>query len=570
MSESLNSKRLMPREPVMAALTTMPRWTAPMFPAGGGEDHLGLGSVSSDQILPTLSPTINVLTPHPRYHSFYAFLLDEFWRRDLPRSKRAWTAFFRPRDFLYSVSMHLCDRSEHDLVRGVTGSRKTSGIAGAKPPEFDTTTNYIKEPLGGYGLYYRSVLAGLGLIYPGGRGLPYPVDVPTEKGKEVAHAFRSAIEGTRYYKEFFSIDAARVPIAVAQEFARDACLCQLRAPTALDGPMLRDLFLHVPHDGAEARRSTFRMFLDIADQTDGYALDQDAFRQLLYFGETEGGAKYRPRDDLALTHRKWRLYQAREYYAFALTALWTHLCAWGIENNGDLQPIGLDAVHGHVEDALSFDELADALGVADPRLTAASSFESLLGWLSGLVGGDGEAFDAACGLGAPVNEHRLRGLAYNPGAGVGRVAGAITTLTLLHLRFGRPEMWLDRAWLDVSRRGQDGRLSIDRFMRSLRNRLAEASASIGEVAIWLLDDYVVAQHLVIATGKLPENTFRFEREGNRLRFYPHSNPLDFSDSRYEALATTVHELGYCESLTAADHDLSAAGRELLETGDAAR
>src|SRR5947207_13880026 len=102
-----------------------PRWIAHMYAAIAGEDHLGLASVSSDQILPMLSPTINVLTFHPRYHSFYAFLLDEFWRRDLPRSPRAWIQFFRPRDFIYSIAMHLCDRDEHDLARGLTGSDKT-------------------------------------------------------------------------------------------------------------------------------------------------------------------------------------------------------------------------------------------------------------------------------------------------------------------------------------------------------------------------------------------------------------------------------------------------------------
>jgi len=36
---------------------------------------MGLGSVSSDQILPVLSPDINVLTFHPHYHSFSTFLL---------------------------------------------------------------------------------------------------------------------------------------------------------------------------------------------------------------------------------------------------------------------------------------------------------------------------------------------------------------------------------------------------------------------------------------------------------------------------------------------------------------
>jgi hypothetical protein len=63
-------------------LDVKPQWVAKMYPGKVGRDHLGLGSVSSDQILPSLSPSINVLTFHPRYHSFYTFLLDEFWQRD--------------------------------------------------------------------------------------------------------------------------------------------------------------------------------------------------------------------------------------------------------------------------------------------------------------------------------------------------------------------------------------------------------------------------------------------------------------------------------------------------------
>ena len=64
-------------------LDAVPYWTQKMYPAGGGQDHLGLGSVVTDRVLPRLSPGINVLTIHPRYWSFYAFVLSEFWRRDL-------------------------------------------------------------------------------------------------------------------------------------------------------------------------------------------------------------------------------------------------------------------------------------------------------------------------------------------------------------------------------------------------------------------------------------------------------------------------------------------------------
>jgi hypothetical protein len=58
---------------------TGPAWGARAFAPKSGQDHLGLGSVSSDRILPALSPGINVLTIHPRYWSFYSWVLDDFW-----------------------------------------------------------------------------------------------------------------------------------------------------------------------------------------------------------------------------------------------------------------------------------------------------------------------------------------------------------------------------------------------------------------------------------------------------------------------------------------------------------
>src|SRR6266516_2630837 len=110
-------------------IIAQPQWIAKMYEPKKGRDHLGLGSVSSDQILPRLSPGINVLTIHPRYHSFYAFLLDEFWRRDRVRSRTAWMEFFRPREFIFSVGVFLCDRPEHGEGIAAVGSRKTERLA---------------------------------------------------------------------------------------------------------------------------------------------------------------------------------------------------------------------------------------------------------------------------------------------------------------------------------------------------------------------------------------------------------------------------------------------------------
>ena len=93
-----------------------PMWTEQVYPSVGGQDHLGLGSVVTDKILPALSPGINVLTPHPRYWSFYAFVVDEFWNRDLPRTNSALRRFLRHKESIFSVAGHLCTNPDLSLI----------------------------------------------------------------------------------------------------------------------------------------------------------------------------------------------------------------------------------------------------------------------------------------------------------------------------------------------------------------------------------------------------------------------------------------------------------------------
>ena len=115
--------------------------------------------------------------------------------------------------------------------------------------------------------------------------------------------------------------------------------------------------------------------------------------------------------------------------------------------------------------------------------------------------------------------------------------------------------------------GADGRLSLDGFVKSLHHRLTRQASTIADVARWLYDEYIIQQHLTVATSKLPENTFRFQREGHRLRFVNLYNSLQFNDSRFDALSTTLHELGLCGDLQLASHPLTTDGAQLLATGN---
>lgn len=543
-----------------------------MYPGKVGRDHLGLGSVSIDRILPMLSPGINVLTFHPRYHSFYIFLLDEFIQRDLPSTRAAWKAFYRPREYIFSVGGHLPEHGEDAIEHGnmshIVGSDVTNDHAKSERESFDPQTKYIDSPFGGYGLYYRTVMAELGLIYPGGPGLPYPIDVPSEKGREVAATFRQAVINTTYYRYYFDSNDKHIPREVVQEYINQACLCQLQRDDAPDRPLMRDVFLHGGSvQMATARRDTLRMLLDLIDQTDGTPLTQDFFRQLLYFRGADNGVVYRPRDAVLPTFRRWRLYQAREYYAYALNALWYYLCDWGLVQHGDYRPLPLSYIWDHLDTALNFDSLAQKYGLPSPQLTAQSSFSDLLTWLRSLLRSPSPSLDEAYALDVPIHEHCLMQLAQKhrqqPGV---MVAGMICMLALMHIRFGEPAMWQEPAW-EVSRQGANGRLSVDRYLRRLRRLLASGDVSIREVAQWLYRDYIILQHQAIASHKLPDNTFRFQREGNRLRFYQLRNNLRFMDSRFEALSTTVYELGFCADVTKPAHPLTTDGQTLLAKGD---
>ncbi len=552
-------------------MTGKPQWIAKMYPNKPGRDHLGLGSVSSDQILPLLSPAINVLTFHPRYHSFYLFLLDEFWRHDRIRSWGEWIRFFRPRDFLFAVGACLCDLPEHTDDTLPVGAQKLK-VFRRSPLEsyrYSDHVDYIKNELGGYGLYYRSVMAELGLIYPGGTGFLYPIDTPTEYGKQVAAAFRQGVQTTRYYREYFEDDDPQVPQEIIHEYLDHACLCQLQVPSAPDRPLLLHTFLHGGNAVLAAnRRQTFQLLLDIADQTISSVITQDVFRQLLYFHAADTGEVYRPRDVLVSVYQHWRLYQAREYYAFALNSLWNYLCLWGLSNKGDYRPLSPTLFWRHLEDSLDVDTFADRLGLSRPGLKAGSDFHHLLAWLCSLMQTNEEGFDTACTLLSPVHERRLYLLTKeNPGDPGTALIGMIILLCLVYLRFGRDTYQQQSAWKEVAWKGENGRLSLHEFVQTIHQQLQRGTPTILDIARWLYRDYIILQHQLVARSKLPENTFRFQWEGKSLRFYRLPNSVDFMDSRFNALRLTLAELGLSGDLSRLPHPLTQDGKQFLVEGD---
>ena len=123
--------------------------TQRMYVSSGGLDHLGSASVVQDRLLPALSPGINVVTVHPRYWSFFTFVIDEFWQLDGRKTTWALNAFLRERESIYGTACLLCSNHGTD-IRQVVGFNKLSHRA-AVPVDFDGLFDYIKARAAGDG-----------------------------------------------------------------------------------------------------------------------------------------------------------------------------------------------------------------------------------------------------------------------------------------------------------------------------------------------------------------------------------------------------------------------------------
>jgi hypothetical protein len=547
---------------------TGPVWGARAFAPKSGQDHLGLGSVSSDRILPSLSPGINVLTIHPRYWSFYSWVLDDFWATDLPRTHSAFRDFYRPHEALFAMACHVCDAPEHKtLVANVVGSRRVSRKAddAAFDPQFD----YIKEALGGYGLYYRSAMELTGALIVAGPANGFPFDAPTPTGRALAAAFRDAVSGTRLAATFNRGDlAAPVPRDVLIEFARAACLCQLRVAESRDLPLLQDLFLHSGTlQEIASRGETLRMLLDLSRCRPSEAIRQDDFRQIIYFRELEN-SQYEARAELVDAARRWRVYQGREYFGYVFNRLlrWVSRCGLA-ETDAGLTLLPSSRLWELVAQALDGSATDPDMGLALPEASASTRVADFLDAVKEEVDLDVSA-DTVWPRHQGLDEHVLYQACRDFDTDDGRTLIALVALILLlRERFGLPKKAVEfRQEQSLLAEGGALRNGMARFMHLLNQRLLR-NPTIAELIQWLVEDFVIVQHERVATAKLPDDTYRVRRVGDGLRFFAQETPAVFNDSRFLALSTTVHELGWVTTFREAERKLTPSGRALLTDGD---
>lgn len=535
-----------------------------MYPSGTGMDHLGLASVSQDKILRVLSPGINVLTVHPRYWSFYIWLLTEFWEKELPRTQAAWGRFLKPRERVFVAAVLSCPRHETRIPE-VAGKQRVGKELEQGAHEINPNAGYLKNPRGGYPIY-ASAIAQVGLSILGRDTDQFRCDAPTDAGRRLGLIVREWVANTAYFKNHFNNVEANVPIEAVKEYSERICLCRLA--DGPDHPLLEDAFLHGGDSGeAAARRASLRLICDLSAQTAAEPVEPWGFRQLVYYRIDDRGLTYEPANlELRTTARRWRLYQHREFVAWAFNRWLRNVWEWGLDKGGDRGSILIDDVLRTVDQA-DFAALPASLGVPNPGLGATDPLEALLDWTrdqAGVLVG----LDGAWDLSRPLCEDRIVDCLWDLRRfGDDVTAGILTLLALCAARMWPKEYALTYAgdWALV-RAGGSRRLSVDRFIGDVRAQV-RSKATIGESGRWLLEHYVIRQHHRVGLSKLPEDTFRLRLDAGRVRFVNQTVAVEMNDSRYRALSTAAAELAWTNPMTKENHRLTRTGQRLVVEGD---
>jgi hypothetical protein len=265
--------------------------------------------------------------------------------------------------------------------------------------------------------------------------------------------------------------------------------------------------------------------------------------------------------------RQWRLYQAREYFAFAFNRLLGWVVRRGLEVSDDgLISIPMAQIWEMVEDDLDRNEFAAVTGLDRVQVrssTPAAEFTQILTRQLDVESGVNDPWSRHVSL----DEHALFERCSNEDDDPETLVAMIAMVLIIHRRLGTPSRLADlREDVSVLAEGGSLRIGMTRFFTDLNRRLM-AGQTLSAIARWLINDLVIVQHERVATTKLPDDTFRVRRVGDNVQFFPKESPAALNDSRFLALSTTAHELGLVSSFREENRRLTPKGRLLLERGE---
>lgn len=506
----------------------LPQWLASTLHVTPGRDPLGIQTITTDRIVPRLVPGILALSRRARYFSFFAFLLQEYERRQLSASNDGLSAFIKRREYELALAVELCPRGHGGEAVASNGRQRAGPAARRDTDEFDRQES-VDSYLGGYGLYYRTPMLDLGLVAPrgtsfaSGEGTTH-IDVlwrDEERGAALADAFRNSVSETAYYLDYF-VGERPIPREVLIAYATRACLCRLDEHPDEQAAIRQVLLVpgaKQPDGDVVRRRQAFAYLIWLAGRDERVARNDAAFRAAVWQTYEDRAGLATP--SFQVTRGRWAGLVAKEFVQEGFSTIWAETCRTGLAAG----PEGIAAE--------SLSELLIAPMVAPATLDVMGQDID--------VGPDratesfGDAVVAST-RGVPLEDVRAWSVA--DGRALAGLALILATDRRVEDRGEADPGWSESASQDGER--QPG---LTHFRLVLREHLRQRP-TLAETMRWIVTTFVLWPHELIAYGKLPQSTFRFRWESGRLRFYDLApERFGLTDIRRDPLARIGADIG---------------------------
>lgn len=519
----------------------LPAWLVPSLEVNEGRDPLGFQTTTTDRLMPLLLPGILELSRRARYFSFHAFLLAEYKERRMPPENKSLSSFIKRREWEFGLAVQRCPRH---CGSSPVGARKLGSVA-LGPGPFRRGES-VENPFGGYGLYYRSPMVDLGIVARAGTLLgdkPIPIDVlyDTKRANRLATAFKSAVEGTRYYQRaMWTTD--ELDADVIDEYAEVACLCRLRerpaeraavhdalfgeddrleaagAPAAATTEALAPL-TSSPEDVLQRRRSVAH-YLTLLQRKPEIVPSESAYRDALWSAPTSGNEGHE------LVAGQWAALIAKDVWQEAICSIWSEFCRVGLARTREL---------GRGLTWKETQQMSSGLVAGPPHLSATTPTGHLVRDVAEI------AFPLPAGghktvniVSAEVEDLRQLTVALDTAA-----SGLVVVLELARRIAGRSGM----GWQAASHVESGWQPSVAAVVSGLRSHLV-AEPTVGDTLWWLTSRFIVPIHERIAYSKLPEFTFRFRWDEGLLHFYDLGiGRFTLAGIRHGTLALITRDIG---------------------------
>lgn len=491
----------------------MPVWTDTYFRSNSGEDHLGSLSVGVN-IAENLLPGINTVTPRARYRSFYCWVLLDFLENSSDKSRNAFKFHLRRREMAYILA-NLISLSQGNYSHGIIGSIKGRDILKTGQDILDVNQSYVQNDYGGYAIYRGSMLT-MHLIQDTSN--PGNSDAIMPKGRELAEAFRSGIEKTCYYQKY--LDKDLIQKAVLNEYGVAAGLNE--AIGHPDGNILLDVFLRpdlLEKSKEVKRRETLAYFLEmISAKPENSWNTNEAWRKILLESRFMDNSQYNCSPEFIYAQKGWRIYQIRQYYAYALETIFCHM----IEKL-HLRSSGLDELLNPMLES----QWVDASGL-NYKYDPESSLKQLIDDLPALN------LEEGINVTRKIRVHEID-----------LIAHVVYPLFILVEIYRQVKMLQEDTYCkQFTLVGGEDHLSLDKFVHDMESML-ERNAKVKDLCFMIITQYIIHQHHRVALEKLlgyDLETFRILDNEGKLEYRSGYSP-NFNQFRGHQALTVLNDLG---------------------------